>query len=262
MDEIPLLGGDTHVGDDIVVRVDNTVRRPTGPHTPAVHGLLQSFEAAGFAGAPRVLGFDEHGREILTFVEGMAAVAPVPSADELVAEIGRFLRSMHDVQAGFRPDDDLPWQRMVGAPLTGEVICHNDLFWPNLVFEGDLLGGLIDWDLAAPAPRLHDVASAAGYWVALRPDDQCEAWGVPTENRASRMRALCDGYGLGRDQRAQLLEAFVEKCAIGLATYHGWGRDARRPGWAETWDRDQDRYLVARDEWFQTHRREVSTWLR
>jgi Ser/Thr protein kinase RdoA (MazF antagonist) len=260
--ETPLAGGDTHVGESVVVRVADTVRRPVGAHTPAVHALLRHFEAVGFDGAPRVLGIDGKGREILTFIEGTAAVAPVPTADELVAEVGRFLRAMHDAQADFRPDQHAPWQRMVGAPSAGEVICHNDLFWPNLIFDNNRLAGLIDWDLAAPAPRLHDVASAATYWVALRPDDQCEAWGVPTENRADRLRALCNGYGLGRAQRSQLLEAVSEKSAIGLSTYHAWGRDERRPGWAETWNRDQDRFLVARDEWFRKHRREVSTWLR
>ena len=170
-----------HVGESVVVRVGDTVRRPVGPHTPAVHALLHHFESVGFDGAPRVLGIDEQGREILTFLEGTAALAPVPGSDELVAELGAFLRAMHAAQAGFRPDEHAPWQRMVGAPAAGEVICHNDLFWPNVVVDGERLVGLIDWDLAAPAPRLHDLASAANFWVALRPDDQCEAWGIPTE---------------------------------------------------------------------------------
>jgi Phosphotransferase enzyme family len=260
--EVPLAGGDVHVGNDIVVRVGDTVRRPVGPYTPAVHALLRHFEAAGLEGVPRALGLDERGREILSFLEGASALAPVPSADELVAELGAFLRAMHDAQAGFRPDEHAPWQRMVGAPTAGEVVCHNDLFWPNVVVDGDRLIGVIDWDLAAPGPRIHDLASAANFWVALRPDDQCKAWGVPTERRGDRLRALCDGYGLDRSARGKLLDAIQEKTAIGLATYRRWGRDERRPGWADMWDRDQDRYLVARDEWFRAHRREVSAWLR
>src|SRR5262249_49783642 len=42
----------------------DTVRRPAGPWTPAVHALLTHLHAAGFHGAPRPLGIDEHGREI------------------------------------------------------------------------------------------------------------------------------------------------------------------------------------------------------
>ena len=39
-----------------VVRVGDTVRRTTGPWTPAVHALLRHLEARGFDAAPRVLG--------------------------------------------------------------------------------------------------------------------------------------------------------------------------------------------------------------
>ncbi len=46
------------------------MRRPTGPHTPFVHSLLRHLEEGGFEGAPRVLGIDEHRREVLTFIEG------------------------------------------------------------------------------------------------------------------------------------------------------------------------------------------------
>ncbi len=63
------------------------------------------------------------------------------------------------------------------------------------------------------------------------------------------------------DSGLELLEAIERKTAIGIATYRRWGRDERRRGWAELWDRDEDRYLAARLEWFATHRAEVSGWL-
>lgn len=55
---------------DGAVRVGNTVRRLAGPWTPAVHALLAHLAGQGFTGAPRPLGFDEQGREVLTFLEG------------------------------------------------------------------------------------------------------------------------------------------------------------------------------------------------
>jgi prepilin-type processing-associated H-X9-DG protein len=259
--ELPLEGGDVNVGENVVVRVGDTVRRPAGPHTAAVHALLRWLEAAAFDGAPRVIGRDGD-REVLSFVPGDAALPPVPSGDEAPGELGALLRAMHDAQAGFDHAAHAPWQRMVGAPDNGEVVCHNDLFWPNVVFVDGHVRGLVDWDLAAPAPRLHDLASAANFWVALRPDDQCEAWGVPIDRRRDRLRALCDGYGLPRTGRAALLDAIEEKTRIGIATYRAWGRDERRPGWAELWDRDGDRYLVARAGWFEAHRQQVAEWLR
>ena len=47
------------------MRVGDTVRRPTGPWTPAIHALLRHLEHRGFDGAPRLHGIDEQGREIL-----------------------------------------------------------------------------------------------------------------------------------------------------------------------------------------------------
>jgi hypothetical protein len=61
--EIPLAGGNMSSG---VVRVGDTVRRPAGAWTPAVHALLSHLDSVGFRGAPRPLGIDEHGREVLT----------------------------------------------------------------------------------------------------------------------------------------------------------------------------------------------------
>lgn len=257
MSETVLQGGDLNV----VVRIGDTVRRPVGPWSPAVHALLLHFEAVGFDGAPRFLGVDEEGREILSYVEGDAAFAPVPESDEVVAEIGRLLRRSHDAQAGFEPPVDASWQRPAGQREHGEVICHLDLFWPNVIFRDGRVVGVIDWDLAAPATRLHDLASAANFWVALRDDASCEAWGIPCDRRGERLKALFDGYGLEQASRPGLLDAVEALNRAWLASYHRWGRDERRPGWAEIWDRDQDRYLVAKQQWLAEHREKVAAWL-
>lgn len=67
MTEIPLGGGNVSGG---VMRIGDTVRRPAGPWTPAVHALLGHLHAAGFHGALQPLGLDELGREVLTFISG------------------------------------------------------------------------------------------------------------------------------------------------------------------------------------------------
>ena len=87
--EVPLLGGDMTEG---VVRVGRTVRRPVRPHTAAVHGLLRHLEAAGFDGAPRVLGIDAKNREVLTYLAGVVARRPLPAfatADSTLAALAR-----------------------------------------------------------------------------------------------------------------------------------------------------------------------------
>src|SRR5205085_1116618 len=74
------------------VRVGRTVRRATGPWSPAVHALLAHLTAAGLAEAPRVLGIDSAGREALTFLPGRVADpdgAGRPVGEALLAEAMR-----------------------------------------------------------------------------------------------------------------------------------------------------------------------------
>ena len=52
-----------------VVRAGDTVRREQPPDPAFVHALLGWFERCGWDGAPRFLGTDERGREVLSFVE-------------------------------------------------------------------------------------------------------------------------------------------------------------------------------------------------
>jgi hypothetical protein len=63
-----LAGGNLSAG---VVRTGDTVRRPMGPWSPSVHALLRHLD--GFDGAPRLLGVDERGREVLEYIEGEVA---------------------------------------------------------------------------------------------------------------------------------------------------------------------------------------------
>jgi hypothetical protein len=90
--EIPLVGGDVTEG---LVRVGDTVRRPVGPHSPLVHALLAHLESADFEGAPRFLGIDRSGREVLSYIDGEVAGRPRPPwiADETrLASVGRLTR--------------------------------------------------------------------------------------------------------------------------------------------------------------------------
>ena len=52
------------------VRAGDEVRRPAQPWTATVHSVLRHLEDAGFEGAPRARGFDDQGRERLTFLPG------------------------------------------------------------------------------------------------------------------------------------------------------------------------------------------------
>jgi hypothetical protein len=58
-----------------VVRVGDTVRRPHHPQSYAIAAYLDHLERQGFQGAPRYLGRDSSGRDVLTFIEGDVAGA-------------------------------------------------------------------------------------------------------------------------------------------------------------------------------------------
>ena len=66
LDGEPLPGG--NVGG--AVRIGQTVRRPTGPWTPAVHAVLSHLSSAELAAVPRVHGVDVRGREVLDYLPG------------------------------------------------------------------------------------------------------------------------------------------------------------------------------------------------
>ena len=157
MTEIPMGGGNVSSG---VVRVGDTVRRPVGPWTPAVHALLGHLHAAGFYGAPWPRGLDEHGREVLTFIPG---TIPWPDnfhlldPDDRLRRVARLIRDFHDAVTGFCPPPDARWQALIPAEGTG-IIAHHDLAPWNLVTSPHRWA-FIDWDhrrprVTAMGPRL------------------------------------------------------------------------------------------------------------
>ena len=72
--EVVLPGGFTNAGR--VTRVGDTVRRPRRATSAGVWALLEHLEREGFDGAPRFLGVDDLGREMLSFLPGTAAIEP------------------------------------------------------------------------------------------------------------------------------------------------------------------------------------------
>ena len=190
--ETPLAGG-SHSN---VVRVGETVRRIVRPCTPAIHDLLRHLEQVGFAGAPRLLGIDDEGREVLTYLEGDVE-ADVGSDDALV-QLGTLIRTFHDAAATF-PWAGREWPYEPRQPV--ETICHNELFPLNTVRRNGQPVAFIDWDTATPGPRVWDLGLAAWRWVPFWPDDKCRAVGLPTgtAEKARRLRLFVDAYGIELD---------------------------------------------------------------
>jgi hypothetical protein len=150
--------------------VDGSVRRPFRDWTPSVHDLLGHLERQGFEGAPQVLGIDDHGREMLTYLEGQTVghSSPWPAwthSDATLIEMGAWLRRYHDAVASYQPSADATW-REGGHWKPGLIIGHGDPAPYNAVWDGRLIG-LIDWDNAGPVLPQEDAAWVAFGWTPL-----------------------------------------------------------------------------------------------
>ncbi|MFC4613820.1 phosphotransferase [Cellulomonas algicola] len=182
--EVPLEGG--NVGG--AVRVGDTVRRPTGPWTPAVHELLDFLATTDLPHVPRVLGTDDQGREVLTYLPGrVVPIGVEPLTDGQVRSAMRWLRHFHDVVAGF-PRDSRRWRFLERALEPGEIVCHHDAAMYNMSFDGDELAGVFDWDVAGPGHPIDDLAIFAWNAPLLFPDGDPAA-------AAHGLRVMADAYG-------------------------------------------------------------------
>ena len=134
------------------------MRRPAGPWTDTIHGLLRHVRANGLTEAPEPLGRDAEGREVLAFIPGAVHGYPMPGwmwGDAVLVAAAELLRRYHDATAGFAPPD-AHWRLPRREPV--EVVCHSDFAPYNLVFRGRALVGVIDFDTASPGPRAWDLA--------------------------------------------------------------------------------------------------------
>lgn len=174
-EEIPLLGGQITHG---IVRVGATVRRPQNSNSPFVHKLLHFLEQQGFHEAPRFLGIDEQGREILSYIEGRTLPGSgYKLSDDLLVKTAGLIRRLHDLTAGS------------SLALDHEIVAHHELGPHNTIFQDDQPVGIIDWDGAAPGTRLRDFANAVWCYV----DVGNQAW--PAQEQARRIQLMCDAYG-------------------------------------------------------------------
>jgi len=206
LDREVLTGG----GVNEVVRIGSTVRRPTGPWSSRVHGLLKHLQAVGFTAAPALHEVTADGFEILDFLPGEVCNYPVSEAAasrEALESAARLLRSYHDHTTDYLSSAPLEgWQLPVGHPV--EVICHGDYAPHNVVLNGREAVGIIDFDTAHPGSRLEDVAYAVYRWAPITAPDNADGFGT-ARAQAARTRTFCDQYGLDNTGRTGLVDAVI-----------------------------------------------------
>ena len=211
-----LLDGEELPGGNVggAVRIGATVRRPTGPWTAAVHGLLRHLEGTGLPGVPRVLGLDARDREVLTYLPGRCHDPDDRThPDDVLADAVGWLRRYHDTVSDYRPIGSVRWRGGDGALADDQIVCHNDCGSYNWVVYDGRFVGMIDWDLAGPGIPLDDVAFLAWSGVPLFGD-------VDPVEVGRRLRLVTGTYGgvsaveVARHAVARMT-ASVERIAVG-----------------------------------------------
>ena len=203
MEEEALAGGFVTA----VMRVGDTVRRAPPPDPRFTRELLGLFEQRSWAGAPRFLGVDERGREILSYLDGHVAWEPDQPASVTspgsLARLAGLVRQFHDLTAGTLLAGDQ------------EAVCHNDLSPRNTVYrdrgDGLVPVAFIDWDIAAPGARIHDLAHVCWQYLDLGP----AITDVPAASAS--LRLICDAYGLERrDELIDTIWWWQDRCWRGI----------------------------------------------
>jgi hypothetical protein len=260
--EIALPAGDVTVG---VVRVGDTVRRPRQDTSPLVAAYLGHLESVGFDGAPRYLGTDAQGRDVLTFLTGDVPGSPVEAwaaADAVLPGVARLVRRLHDASVGF----DLP-PRSVPAgrpeptfpPNEPRLVAQRDVTPQNTVFRSGIAYGVIDFDLVGWTTRSVDLANTAAHWVPLC--DPVDRASVHADvDVAGRLRLLLDAYGRDVVSAPQFLEA-AELRFAGSYDIMRWSAEHLGGGWARMWDEGVGEVIERRLAWYRSSREELAAAL-
>jgi hypothetical protein len=201
-----LLGGSTNAGQ--VTRIGDTVRRPLRPTSDTTRALLDHLERIGFQGAPRYLGIDDRGREVLSYVQGRAVLKPYPAwalSDAALVSVALLLRDYHRAVDSFN-FDRYDWPHPLPPRFRGGIVCHNDPNLDNIIFEHGRAVALIDFDLAGPGCVGWDLAGCVRLWAPLEVDSDRPTVGPRS---LARLGLFADAYGATVAQREELVDALV-----------------------------------------------------
>ncbi|HEU5380240.1 MAG TPA: aminoglycoside phosphotransferase family protein [Ktedonobacteraceae bacterium] len=245
-----------------VSRTADTVRRSVGPWSQASHAVLEYLERVGFDGAPRFLGIDAQGREVLSYIPGQTiseANRPEVSPARLKSA-ARLLRRLHDALEGFHLPEGVTWHpRYHPHPEDGPVwVCHMDAHPANTIFQGDQAVAFIDWDMVGPVPRAWDVAWSAYSYAPLADDEVCRRMGWQTPpDRMGRLRLFCDAYGLAAAERGRLPDLVIRLARQQIADIDRAAKEGVESARFLVEDVGYPRLVRWRIRWVRDHRDEL-----
>ena len=208
-------------GMNTVRRIGDTVVRPIGAHSRAVHALLRHIRKRGFLAAPNVIAVGA-ATETLSFVPGETSnypLTPTFRTDEALTCAARLLRDYHDATAGFDPGGRT-W--LLDPQEPAEVICHGDFAPYNCAVTEGRVTGMFDFDTAHPGPRMWDVGYGAYRWVPLVAPGNV-AWLGDIDEQARRLRLFCETYGT--DAREEVIDSAQERLTELVRVMREWAAE-------------------------------------
>jgi thiamine kinase-like enzyme len=199
-----------------VARIGDRVYRSTGFWSPTVHRLLQHLQNKNFLYSPKFFSMDREW-EVLEFIPGVVPQYPFPDfvlSHDSISRAAKMLRGFHDATRDFVHLSSDRWQipELWREPV--EVVCHNDFSPYNTVFRDGLPVAMIDFDVAAPGPRVWDLAFAVYRFTHL-----CEiSNGLIISETALRdeIKLFCSQYGLETDR--EVLEMIPVRLTVLCST--------------------------------------------
>lgn len=170
--KIILGGGRTTSG---VVRVGNTVRRPSKSNSEYTCQVLSFLEGKRFNYSQRYLGKDEVNRDVFAYVEGFVPDDIGNTTDIQLHTFMKVIREFHDISQDFIGSDN-------------QVLCHDDLSPCNVVFRDSHPIAIIDWDSVHPGERWQDLTYILWLWINVGSHGK-------NKNIVSQMSSALKAYG-------------------------------------------------------------------
>ena len=167
-------------------------------------------------------------------------------SSDLIARFHRAAMAFDGAAAG------LSWNDEIADARGGPIVCHNDICLENVVFRDGVAVGLLDFDFSAPGRPVYDLAQFARMCVPIDDAQSAALLGWDGPDKPSRLRLVCDSYGLDRPGRDDMLDILDDAMAHSgeFVKRHA---DLGEPGFVMMWEwmGGQERWDRRRRWWAQ-----------
>ncbi len=218
-----------------VVRIGDTVHRPIGLNSDYVHNTLTLLEEKNYKHAPKYLGIDDKGREILSYIDGEMG-GGIEWTDSQLMIVIKMLRDFHDATAG---------SELCNGK---ETVCHRDIAPWNTVLRNNIPIAFIDFDGVEPGSCVEDIAYALWTFLELGNPD------IDIQTQTKRIKTMCDAYGFNEGK--SLVNAIVVEQNRVLEIRKSMATSGKD---SEIQEFSKDRIKVIEEEikWVERYRNEI-----